>query len=396
MTSRPARLAWALWGLSATLSVFVLASAIWTRGSPIPANAQFRGVDAAFVLSFSTVGAIVASRRPRNPVGWLFAGIGLAMGVQAAGWEYTGLALVAGHELPLAELTAWVTSWLWLPAFAPMVTVLLLLFPDGRPLSPRWRGVAWSTVAGIAAATAGFATVPELDPWGVPNPFSAARLSPWLVAGGNLLFLLSAIASMASLAVRFRRAEPAERRQLGWLVYAASLLVVAVVVSTLTDANAGQDHGDLVASVFVILGLVGLPVACAVAVLRYRLFEIDRIVSRTATYTVVVATLAAVYAVAVILFGRVLGPLTGGDDLAVAASTLLVAALFGGLRRRIQSEVDRRFNRSRYDAQRTVDALAARLRDEVDVDSLRRELAEIVSATVHPAEFSVILLGRPS
>jgi len=383
MTPRAAvRLAWGLWGLAAALMVAGLAV------NPVQVLTGEPGILVVLSLVFVTTGAYLAGRRPANPVGWLLGGWGMVMAFGCFTGAYVDRGLVRDPgSLPGPSWVGWAEGVVWHPAFA-LLAFLLLLFPHGRLPSRRWRPFAWFTVAvylslSLAAAFAPGAVelyYPEATP-PVRLPISGVAdvVFGWLL-GGQLLVLATAL---VSLVLRLRRASGEERQQVKWFVYTV-VTVVLVFVTTTLILGAGY--------LFPIFGLI--PVSVAVAVVKYRLYDIDRLINRTLVYGLLTALLVGVYAGLVFLFGVVLDPVVRGSSLAVAAATLAVAALFQPARRRVQGLVDRRFNRRRYDATRTVEAFSGRLRDQVDLDTLSAELLGVVDRTVQPVSASLWL--RPT
>jgi hypothetical protein len=346
------------------------------------------GILLVLSLVFVTTGAYLAGRRPANPVGWLLLGWGMVMAFGCFTGAYVDRGLVRDPgSLPGPSWVGWAEGVVWHPAFA-LLAFLLLLFPHGRLPSRRWRPFAWFTVAvyltlSLAAAFAPGAVelyYPEATP-PVRLPISglADVVFGWLLVG-QLLVLATAL---VSLVLRLRRASGEERQQVKWFVYTV-VTVVLVFVTTTLILGAGY--------LFPIFGLI--PVSVAVAVVKYRLYDIDRLINRTLVYGLLTALLVGVYAGLVFLFGVVLDPVIRGSSLAVAAATLAVAALFQPARRRVQGLVDRRFNRRRYDATRTVAAFSGRLRDQVDLDTLSAELLAVVDHTVQPATSSLWLRVR--
>jgi hypothetical protein len=303
---------------------------------------------------FATIGAVLAARRPDHPIGWLFCGIGLANAAQLVTGSYATAAM--SRALPGGAVAAWVTEELRLLAFGAIV-LSLLLFPTGRLPSWRWRWVVGLGAVGLASLMAreGLTPGPSQELLGHRNPFGLTGV-PGLLDGLSLLeelFYMAELAAVLSLVLRLRRARGVERQQLKWFVYAAVLAVVVLVLAHLLFYDL-MEHGPL-GNLLWGAAPVSLAVAVAVAVLRYRLYEIDRLVNRTLVYGLVTALLAGVYAGGVFLLGRLLDPADGQSELAVAASTLAVAGLFQPARRRVQQAVDRRFDRRRYDAARTVE-----------------------------------------
>jgi hypothetical protein len=308
-------------------------------------------------------------------------------------YEYGHYALITKPgSVPLAVAAAWASEWMWTTGAIPLLTFGLLLFPDGHLPSRRWRPIAWLAGATMAMFTLGSAVQPGPMPGypDIPNPvgIEAARLLQMLASLSQVCLLVVVIGSATSILVRFRRTRGLERQQLKWLAYAVTVATVALLLAS------RQWAGWAVAEIVTLFAVGFIPVAIGIAILRYRLFDIDRLISRTLVYGLLTALLAGVYVTGVFIVGRLLNPATGDSALAVAASTLAVAALFQPLRRRIQRLVDRRFNRSRYDAARTVEAFSGRLREEIDLDSLSAELLAGVDQAMQPAQASLWL--RPT
>jgi hypothetical protein len=348
----------------------------------------------AIALPFGAVGALLIVRRPENAMGALFCAVGLlfATASLATGWcAYD----VYGAGLPAAGLAAWLaTCMVTIPLFtAPLL--LLLLFPDGRLLSLRWRPVALGVgLFGMAALVVDSLQPGPFDGWPtVANPLALSgaagravtKLQPLIGIPFCVLFLTAA----GCLVLRLRRSRGLERQQIKWVVYAACLTATAFIVSIASESAIEQEAFWLGMA-----GLGGMPVAAGVAILRYRLYEIDRVINRTLVYALLTACLVAVYVGAVLVLQALLSPVTSGSHLAVAVSTLVVAAIFGPARSRIQRWVDRRFYRRRYDATRTLEAFSAQLRDEVDLDALAQQLHAAVSETMQPERVSLWL--RPA
>jgi hypothetical protein len=379
----------------------------WSRDSQVPAGFDTAGVgETVRYLAATTVGAILAARRPRNPIGWLVLALGLSLVVYPFVLMYAATALfVAPDRLPWPRQVAWVGNWVWVP-FHACIALMLLLFPDGRLPSPRWRPVAWTiVVAGGVALVAAACHPGPLDvalfvedaevTARLTNPFGVATLGQ-LFEPSLLVLLLGAAVGAAALLLRFRRSRGIERQQLKWVAYAALLFGIeqgGLVLGRL--AGLVPDTGLPWLEVVTNFTFIVFFVAIAVAVLRYRLYDIDRLINRTLVYGLLTALLGGVYASAVLVLGPVFGGV-GSDppSWAVAGATLAVAALFQPARRRIQAAVDRRFNRRKYDAARTVEAFSVRLRDELDLDALSTELLGVVDQTVQPTRSSLWL--RPS
>ncbi|MBA3951703.1 MAG: hypothetical protein H0X57_07475 [Rubrobacter sp.] len=391
-----APLAWSVWALSVVFVALGLLF-LFLNGSFEALLGESLGVDVVAGVTFPTVGAIIASRRPGNAVGWIFCATGLCGGAAVFTAEYAIYAHVTNPgPLPAGVISAWFGTWIWVPSVAPIATFLLLLFPHGRLLSPRWRPVAWLAAGTTAAGVGLLAVAPweSLEP-GIPgkNPFEIEALGPVLLALGIsvlALWSVSALLSAVSLFLSFRRSQGVERQQMKWFVYAGVLIVVVLVQPP------GSPLGD-VASFLQIVFTPLLPVAAGVAILRHRLYDIDIIINRTLVYGALTASLALAYFGSVVFLQYVFRALTGGgSQLAVVASTLTIAALFNPLRRRIQNFIDRRFYRRKYDARRTLEEFGAKLRDETDLEDLTGELVGVARGTVQPAHVSLWLRGPMS
>jgi hypothetical protein len=384
---------WVAWSM---LAIFVAGYAV---GVPLSvANGKFEQ-DSSLLLAFAAfmaVGAVIVAHRPGNAVGWIFSAIGLltATGVVAA--EYAAyVARTRPGSAPGVVLAAWYNSWWWYPTLALVLVFTPLLFPTGRLLSARWRPVAAVAAVGTATIIALSALQPTFQDEDHPirNPIGLAGVpDPEAGALGAVLFgllLLCSVAAVLSVVLRFRRSRGVERQQLKWFTYAAALMGAFLLLSDYLFPQSG------VVEVLYGLAVALVPVAAGVAVLRYRLYDIDRLVNRTLVYGALTALLGAVYAGAVLVLGQLFGGV-GGDppSLAVAGATLAVAALFQPARRRIQAVVDRRFNRRRYDAAETIQAFSTRLRDQIDLDTLSAELLAVVDQTMEPTRVSLWL--RPS
>jgi hypothetical protein len=389
MTRRAAaRLGWALGAISLALwlvgEAFGLAAD--TDGGATIVDAEFM----AIVIVFSVIGTLIASRQPRNPIGWILCGVGLAaaLGTFSHGYAEHWLDGGGGPDL-LGKSAAEYGEVSWIPLVLPCATFLLLLFPDGRLLSPRWRWIARAAAVGIVFGFVGSVLIPGKIPDypEVINPYGLRSLSDPMQALGFAALAIALVGSPLSLIQRFRRADVDERQQIKWLALAGAVAVVTLVVAT-----AGYDAlGQVVPNIAILLSVLGLPLATGVAILRYRLYDIDVVINRTLVYGALTATLAATYLGSVLLLQLALEGLTAGSSLAVAVSTLGVAALFRPARARFQATVDRRFYRRKYDAQRTLEAFSARLRDQVDLGMLNSELSSVVRDTLQPAHVSLWL-----
>ena len=377
------RVAWALWLTIVAIGVGLGVAAVGDGVGPFISYL-------VFVLAFATVGALVLSRHPRNPIGWILLGAGLAYVVGGV----TITVSENGAEGPWGTLAAWVGSWVWVTGIGPVGTFGLLLFPDGRLPSRRWRPVAWLAGGGLAGLLAGLALEPgRFDDLSIENPVGLEAV-PWLpgaiATAGTVALIAALVGSIASLGARYRAARLSERMQLKWLLYAAVLVAAGIAVSVTIEIVVGSSVSNLTNSIST-LTLASVPVSMGIAILRHRLYDIDVVIRRTLVYGSLTALLTGTYIAVVLLLQFALGPLTEGSSVAVALSTLVVAAAFRPARRRVQVVVDRRFYRRRFDADRTLDAFGGRLRDQVDIDALRGELAAVVRETMEPAHVSLWL-----
>jgi hypothetical protein len=390
VAKRWTRVAWSMLAIYAASLACRTVLAVLNRS--ITGNSIYALYLPAFT-AFMVVGALVVARRPANPMGWLFSAIALLSLGASLAVEYLQYASVTRvGALPFAVGAAWYLAWAAFPVFGLTFTFTPLLFPTGRLPSRRWRPIAWLAAIEIASASVLAALQPTLpledEGRTIPNPIGISGLpEPEEGAVGavlNGMFTVASLAACASLVLRFRRARGEERQQLKWFAYAATLMVLSSVVGgTLIPAG-----GDLVAGVTIAL----LPVAAGIAILRYRLYDIDRLINRTLVYGLLTILLAGVYSGVVLVGGQLFsGVGTDPPSWAVAGATLAVAALFQPARRRIQAVVDRRFNRRKFDAAKTVEAFSARLRDEVDLDALTAELLAVVDQTMQPTRTSLWL-----
>ena len=384
------RIAWALLGFAAACVVAGLAILLTTGES---------GEGGAFpvlsAITFSLVGALVAAGRPRNPVGWLLLTIGVtgAIGLPASvlyDWDRQHAGTFTG-----AAFNAWLSGALWLFWIGFLVPRVMLLFPNGKLPSRRWRVVSISQFVVLAGLLVGnLKPGPITDYEEYDNPFGIGLLSglfDFASHRGALfmpLFLVATIGPVVSLIVRFRHSRGIERLQLKWFTWAVAVTAVLWIGGSLLPSQAK--------TIVEPLGLLSLsltPITIGIAVLRYRLYEIDRLISRTLVYGALTVVLGGAY-VGLVLAGQALfSSFAGGSNLAIAASTLVVAALFLPVRARVQRFVDRRFYRRRYDAQRTLENFGARLREQIDLGTLERDLQSVVSETMQPAHASVWLRG---
>ena len=348
------------------------------------------------MVSFSVVGALIASHRPENPIGWLFLAAALFYGIEIAGEEYAIYALFTNPgSLPLGAELAWLTEWIWAPGFGIILVFLPLLFPDGHPPSRRWRGVGWlgGLSIGLICVLTSIVLWPERGPallqlegFGGEVEEWRSAVSEWVLRLGGPMLLLAGLGAVISLVVRYRRARGDVRQQIKWFASAAALTLAWIIV-------AQQQSGEIVA-LSGLLVIASIPIATGIAVLRYHLYDIDLIINRTLVYGSLTLMLALIYFGGVATTQAIFGALTGQEEqsqLAVVVSTLVIAALFMPLRRRIQSFIDRRFYRRKYDARKTLEAFSTKLRDETDLEALSDDLVGVVRETMQPAHVSLWL-----
>jgi hypothetical protein len=394
-------LAWSLWALCVALTALSLLLLALIRSHPGTHIFDWWLGNALVVIDV-TVGAIVASRRPENPVGWLLCLSGVAVATNSFASQYAIYALLAQPDtIPAGEALAWVASWL-LPVMIGLQVFYLLLFPTGRLPSRRWRWLAWLTVAYIlvGVTTAAFSPGAHMGALGpIRNPLGVEGLTQFYKA---VLYTMSPalfIAAVFSLVVRLRRAVGVERQQLKWLAYAAGGVAISSILLITTIALDTPRWYEWVANAIVLAVTPGVPIAIGIAILRYRLYDIDLLINRTLVYGSLTAILAGVYFGGVTATQALFRDLAGQQELpqlVVVVSTLLIAALFTPLRRRIQSFIDRRFYRAKYDARKTLEAFSVKLRDETDLQALCEELVGVVRETMQPAYVSLWLRSDKS
>jgi hypothetical protein len=387
---------WLAWSMCVLCVALLVATAVLSSPYSKEAAGSWGTSNMIFIfpvviLSFALVGALIASRLPANPIGWVCLSIGLVLTLAAVTGEYYVYAIHTRPGSLPGVYMAWLTNWLWVPAVVSIGTFLVLLFPDGRLPSRRWRVVAWLCVAVLISTSVSVAFVPgPLDEApDVTNPlgFESARDTLELARNASLLLLpLCFVLSALSMSVRFRRSTGVERQQIKWFVTAAGLLTIVFPLSLTISSGLLQD--------LVTLLFAGLPVAVGVAILRHRLYDIDLVINRALVYGSLSATLLALYLGGVATTQTIFRLLTGQEQqpqLAIVASTLVIAALFNPLRHRIQSFIDRRFYRRKYDARKTLETFSATLREETDLQALNGELTRVVRETMQPAHVSLWL-----
>jgi hypothetical protein len=353
------------------------------------------------IASFSGVGAFLAMRVPGNRIGWLLLVAGVMFAVQVLSAGYSTASVEAGGDWPLTAYAAWAANMLFVPPIIIAAAGVPLVYPDGHLPSPRWRWLVWLLVAGSILAVAQPALMPGPINGNatIQNPFGVPALEPWLPtinSTSTLLALPVFVGAFAAVAVRFRRGTSVERQQIKWLLAVALVVAVAFPFAFI----GGVVFADpLVSNIAIYVGfaaLIALPLAIGMAILRYGLYEIDRIVSRTIGWALVTGVLGVVFVGLVVTLQAALAPMTNENTFAVAASTLVAFGLFQPLRRRVQRTVDRRFDRARYDGQRTADAFAERMRTEVDLATIRASLAATANEAVRPSGSGLWLRSRGS
>ena len=385
---RASNLAWVGW----TVTILLVSGALvlgLANGQVAP---LYEAPSAIINPTFATLGALIVSRRPGNVIGWIFLASGVLGGVLMFSGQYATVALAPeGPALPGAALAAWFAT-LAQNSFSVSILFLVLLFPDGRLPSRRWRPLARAMGTFIAASLATVALSPgplaEFPSAGNPFGVEVATLPGSVSAAGQLGVLACVVAALLSMVVRFYRSRGEERLQLKWFTYAATVgFTTPLLLGALAPA-AFEVLGRLVWT----LGFLGIPVSAAVAILKYRLYDIDRIINRTLVYAALTAMLVLVYVGSVFSLQYLFRALTGEtSQLVIVASTLTIAALFNPLRRRIQDVVDRRFYRNKYDARETLEAFGVRLREETDLKAQGGDLVTVARETVQPASASLWL-----
>jgi hypothetical protein len=388
--------AWSLWALSVALtalSLLLLALNLRYPNVPIP---NFWLGNALVVIDVS-VGAIVASRRPENPVGWLLCLNGVAVSMSTFTSLYAIYALLARpHSLPAGEASAWIAAWI-LPILIGLQICYLLLFPTGRLPSRRWRWLVWMTgafvlVGVVLSAFSSGAYFGTLGP--IRNPLGIEGFTNvWKV----VLYTLAPVLYVAlafAVFVRLRRAVGVERQQLKWFAYAVAIFTVGTTLNVIASAIDAPRWFEWTANAIFTAAGTAIPISIGIAILRYRLYDIDIIINRTLVYGSLTAILAGVYFGGVTATQALFRDLAGQQELpqlVVVVSTLLIAALFTPLRRRIQSFIDRRFYRAKYDARKTLEAFSVKLRDKTDLEALNEDLVGVVRETMQPAYVSLWL-----
>jgi hypothetical protein len=401
-TRAAAWLAWSLVGLTLAMSatsgaLFALTRSVHVPGSSDTSSSGSGAVLLLFAsyLAFPVVGALIASKRPRNPIGWICLADGLVWALINLVQYYSVYGLAASGSVPFPVGIFALTAWGWVPAVGLLGTYLLLLFPDGRLPSRKWRPLAWICGAQMVLLSVVIFLTPGplLGLGGARNPFGLEGL-PWLAAAQLVLISLLPVcmlASVLSLVLRYRRSGGEVRQQIKWIAFVASFFGLVFLIHVLRALVLPGVAPGLTQYVL-ILSSAGVPTAIGFAVLRYRLYDIDVVINRALVYGSLSAMLVAIYFGGVVFLQYVFRALAGGESqLAVVASTLAIAALFDPLRRRVQEFVDRRFYRRKYDAAKTLEAFSVRLREETDLGTLSEHLIGVVGETMRPSHVSLWL-----
>ena len=396
-TRTAAWIAWSLCAVSVALMALALALLLLSGSAALPSElGSLWGTAVQITVDFALpiLGGLIASRRPDNLIGWIVCAAAVANAMDYFADGYATYALLAEpNSLPGGLVTAWVSNWVPMLALG-LLPFFLLLFPTGRLPSRRWRPVAVFAVLVYVVLPVGYAVLPGplITFPSVENPLGHEGTAGEIVPGVGqvsawMLFVLSSLVSLVSLVLRFRRSRREERQQIKWVAYAAALIAAYLLVDSI--------FGEALDPISPILSAIffgSLWVAIGVAILKYRLYNIDLLINRTLVYGALTAILAAVYFGGIVVLQRLFVVLTGGKStLAVVASTLVIAALFNPLRRRIQSFIDRRFYRRKYDVTKTLETFSAKLREETDLDALSDDLVGVVRETMQPAHVSLWL-----
>ncbi|MEO7118019.1 MAG: hypothetical protein ABIZ34_03500 [Candidatus Limnocylindrales bacterium] len=386
------RLSWALFAMAVSSAPVAPLVTVLERE---PSNPLFALSFAVVQLSMASVGAFVSLRLPRHPIGWLLLAIGVGLGFRQSIGAYADLGNTSATGLPADDYAAWLVQWTFIPIVAGGVILLLHLFPDGQFISKRWRSIALLSEVIVLAVTASEALKPghlqSIET--VQNPIGATGWLADVVAAFNVisgfLAVIALVLAAVGMGVRVRRSSGIEREQIKWITFALGLIIFFLAGSAVLPSPLWW-----MSLLLALASLAAMPVAAGVAILRYRLYDIDVVINRTLVYGALTAMLAATYLGIVLLLQLALRTFTEGSGLAVAASTLATAALFRPLQARTQAVVDRRFFRSKYDSTRTIEAFGARLRDQVDLGEVDSDLRAVVSEALQPAHITLWLRER--
>ncbi len=399
------RIAWSIWALSLVFLVSGGALRLLNASTPTAEARNVPVFDIGFLLlsiALATVGALIASRQPGNLIGWIFCVLGLCLPLSGAGEEYALYALKTRPEtLPAGEVVGWAAGWFGGPILFAMVAFIFLLFPNGRLLSRRWRPALWANLVAVALLLGWYfkpGQINSLTLVKIQNPFGIAGAGPFLAPLGSvglLLILAAAVAGAVSLILRLRRAVGDERQQLKWFLFAGAIFCTVFATGPFLWSLPPSPVTDWIWPALFLVGTSTIPAATGVAMLKYRLYDIDVIINRTLVYGVLTASLVLVYYGVVVALQYVLRALTGSESqIAVVASTLIIAALFNPMRHRFQAFIDRRFYRRKYDAAKTLEVFGSRLREETDLDALSSHLVGVVSETMQPEHVSLWMRGQ--
>jgi hypothetical protein len=403
--------AWLAWSLCALSLTFII---VWASfrflNSPTPTGVDQTSLPLevwgllVFVL-FTTIGALVASRQPKNTIGWIFCALGLFLTSYSASGQYAIYALVSSPgSLPGGGTAAWLEAFLNGPIILVLFALVLLLFPDGRPLSRRWRAALWLDliVAAVLLVVGSFKPGPmPTSSLNVANPFGiekiGALLNVLLYVGVSLALALTVLGAV-SLMVRFRRSGAEERQQIKWFAFAGAIMCAVTATGPfLWSLPPSSPAVTLIWPALFLSAVSTIPVATGIAILKYGLYEIDQIINRTLVYGSLTAVLAVFYEGGIVALQYVFRLLSAQESqVAVVATTLVIAAMFEPLRRRIQHFVDRRFYRNKYDARKTLEAFSFKLRNETNLEALNNDLVGVVNQTMQPAHTSLWLRPDPN
>jgi hypothetical protein len=387
---RSTRMAWIVWSLTMALYALALGMVIATRSDVRPYEFWFES--AWNVPVFTTVGMIILVRRPGHPIGRLFSAVGVEGLIQFLFGQYATVSLAEDDPLPGQDLAAWLSDVAQMSVILTLLFIVLL-FPTGRLVSERWKPIAGFTVLTAVIVLLGVAFAPgPLSNWpAIENPFGIeTTVLNALTSVGGPLGLVCFVAAITSLVLRFRRSTGDERQQIKWVAWAAGVGFALICGSVFGS----EEFNDRFGSAVWMVGILGFPVSCAIAVLKYRLYDIDRLISRTLTYGALTAALSGGFLLAVLALQSLL-PVSDDSPVIIAASTLAVIAAFGPLRARFQRAVDHRFDRSRYDAARAIETFGSRLRETVNIESIELDLVATVRDTMHPSHVSLWLRTEP-
>jgi hypothetical protein len=391
-------LAGAIWLVSVGLAAVSWLVILITFDRPVPDQFGLRGMNGLVGVTFATVGFAVLRQRPDHGIGWILTVTGLLAATNGVLSEWGSLSALPGATPQIPTLLAWLVGWIWVPLLALTMVVIPLLYPTGALPSHRWRPVAALAGAASVVATAGAALMPGpidnaemvVNPFGLPIDRATYEQLYVVIL---LPLAVTVILAVVSLVLRYRTADRETQLQIKWLALASSVSAVAFAFVAVTAS--GANAGPLVkaAESLLLLSILGIAAAVGLAILRYRLYEIDRIISRSLGWTAVSAISAVVFGAGVVALQQLLAGFTQGQTLAVAMSTLIALALFQPLRLRVQRSVDRRFDRARYDAERTAAAFAGRLRDRLDLVRLEGDVSETVRGAMRPRSFGLWVRG---